>query len=95
MAEIVKVNIGMILGMIGGCATLASGGYFVWDYFDSLATKQQLAALTIDATIASTEQRLLILEFHGETNSSRYEHTKARLINLEAQRDELLGVGND
>ena len=90
---------------------LWGGIVFLWNYDDSLVkkvdlldhskyiTKSQMAVQDLDARLERTEIIVAIYSRNTETLSpnevNKYERAKARLINLETQRDNLLDITND
>ena len=78
---------------------LWGGAVFLWNYQDNLVKKSDLAVMDLDARLERTE--IIVAVYSRNTAElspdevNKYERAKARLINLENQRDNLLGLAND
>ena len=90
-------KIGMLLGVV---IPLWGGLGFLYKYEKNLVKQHERNEDKIDYTISVTELKVLSYELYGidkltDLEKGRYERAKARLINLEAQRDKELGGTND
>lgn len=106
-----KLDLHKITLWIGIFIPLWSGIVFLWSYEKALAykvdlpamhkyvTKSDLAVTDLDARLERTE---ILVALYGRNpdqltpdEANKYERAKARLINLETQRDSLLRITHD
>ena len=87
--KIIGAWLGVILPLWGGAA-------FLWNYEKNLVKVRDLDYRELDARIERTEIMIAIFSRDVDTLTEKekndYERAKARLINLEAQRDKQLGL---
>lgn len=93
-----KVDLHKMVTLFAVLMPLWGGAVFLWNYQENLVKKSDLAIMDLDARLERTE---IIVAVYSRNNSeltndeiNKYERAKARLINLENQRDSLLGIGN-
>ena len=106
-----KLDLHKMTLWIGIFIPLWSGIVFLWSYEKALAYKTDLpnmtkyitrsasAVMDLDARLERTE---ILVALYGRNpdqltpdETNKYDRAKARLINLENQRDQLLGVSFD
>lgn len=91
-----KLDLNKIVLILGVWVPLYSGIALLWNYEKSLVKKADIAVMDLDARIERTEIIVAIYsrDTHTltETEKNEYSRAKARLIQLEAQRDKILGV---
>ena len=89
-----KLNIEKLVAIFGIIVPLWGGMAFLWNYEKSLVKTQDLAVLDLDARIERTEILVAVYAKHtsqlSENETNSYNRAKARLIQLESQRDQLL-----
>ena len=90
----VKEIIGYVTAIFGVIIPLWGGLAFGINYEKNLVKKSDLALLDLDARIERTEILVAVYARNPDTltemEKNAYERSKARLISLEQQRDELL-----
>jgi len=95
-----NVPVKHIASVLGILVILSSFGTWVYNYHTTLATKQDVNMNNLDGRISDVETVVLIYTLIGIENldpvsKNRYVRANARLVNLEAERDKVLGAGND
>lgn len=94
-----NIDIAKLSTIIGILATLSTGGYFAYQKYSNLATRADIAIMDLDARIERTQillevyrsvQTTTMTEAQLREHDEKYERAKARIINLETQRDKLL-----
>lgn len=90
-----------LIGTVLGILVILSGfGTWVYDYHGTLATRSDVNMNNLDGRISDVETVVLIYTLIGiekldPVSKGRYERANARLVNLEAERDKLLGPKSD
>ena len=94
-----KLNINKIATILGIISTILVAVTWFYNYEKNLVKTSDLAIMDLDARIERTEILVAVYSRNPETltemERNMYERAKARLIQLESQRDKLLGVSND
>ena len=93
-----KLDLNKITLIFGIILPMWGGAVFLFNYEKSLAKKADLAIMDMDARI---ERANILMKFYPnysaltDAEKLEYDIAKAKLINLETQRDRLLGVPNE
>lgn len=91
-----KWDLSKVATLFGIILPLWGGLVFLYTYEKNLVKKGDLSLSELTATIERTEILIAIhshrVEELTEAERNEYERHKARLINLEAQRDKILGI---
>lgn len=99
ISGVIKNKIQIATALIGVFIPLWGGIVFAWNYEKSLVKKADLAVMDLDARIERTEIIVAIysrdVDNLTEIDKNDYSRAKARLIQLEAQRDKLLGIHHE
>ena len=94
-----KIDLHKMTTLFAVLIPLWGGAVFLWNYQDNLVKKSDLAVMDLDARLERTE--IIVAVYSRNTAElspdelNKYERAKARLINLENQRDNLLGLSHD
>jgi hypothetical protein len=91
-----KVDLHKLTTLFAVLIPLWGGMVFLWSYEKNLVKHGDLAVNTLDARLERAELLVTILSRNPRPDEeAKYERAKARLINLETQRDKLLGTNVD
>ena len=91
-----KIDLHKLTTLFAVIIPLWGGAVFLWSYEKNLVKHSDLAVSKLDARLERTELLVTILSRDPRAEEeAKYERAKARLINLEAQRDKLLGISVD
>ena len=94
-----RIDLNKITMIFAVLIPLWGGAAFLWSYEKNLVKKTDLAVMDLDARLERTE--IIVAVYSRNTAElttdeiNKYDRAKARLINLESQRDSLLGLSRD
>lgn len=95
-----KQQLALLSGIFAVVTPVIASGFWVYNYHTGLATSSELNQLNLDSRISSEETKVLIYTLIGEdkldaVSKGRFKRANARLIKLEAKRDDILNVSSN
>ena len=94
-----KIDLHKMVTIFAVLVPLWGGMVFLWNYQDNLVKKSDLAVMDLDARLERTEIIVAVYSRNPEglttDEVNKYDRARARLINLERQRDSLLDATHD
>lgn len=92
--------INKIAAIVAIIATVSSFGLFAVEYHSKFATKEEVHLLNLDTRISVAELVVMGYQSKGlnklnDVERGRYDRVNVRLINLESERDKIMGMGSD
>ena len=94
-----KIDLHKMVTLFAVLVPLWGGAVFLFTYQENLVKKADLAVMDLDARLERTEIIVAVYSRNPEgltpDEVNKYDRAKARLINLETQRDSLLRIRHD